>query len=84
MTDTDQFIRIEEGWGLTTMGDDKDRLDYQKNVTAGYVILIPAGKWHNLVNTGCTPLKLYSIYAAPEHPWGTVHETREDAEAAEH
>ncbi|HZJ82873.1 MAG TPA: cupin domain-containing protein [Clostridia bacterium] len=76
----DQFIRIEEGQGLIMMGDTRDNLYYQKNVYDNCVIFIPAGKWHNLVNTGYTPIKLYSIYAPPAHPYGTVHETKEDAE----
>jgi len=79
-SDVDQFIRIEEGQGLVKMGDSKCNLDFQRMVYDDYAILIPAGKWHNLINTGCTPLKLYSIYAPPEHPRGTVHETKEDAE----
>ena len=78
--DVDQFIRIEEGEGLVLMGDSKDNLWFQRMVYADDVILIPAGKWHNLINIGCTPLKLYSIYAPPEHPHGTVHKTKEDAE----
>jgi len=76
----DQFIRIEEGQGLVKMGDSKDRLDFQANVRDDYAFIIPAGKWHNLINTGSTPLKLYSIYAPPQHPFGTVHRTKADAE----
>jgi len=49
-----------------------------------FIFIIPAGKWHNLINTGNEPLKLYSIYAPPNHPHGTVHETKEEAQAAEH
>jgi mannose-6-phosphate isomerase-like protein (cupin superfamily) len=79
----DQFIRIEEGQGLVMMGDSKNNLDLQKNVYDDFVFIIPAGKWHNLINTGNKPLKLYSIYAPPQHPHGTVHETKEIAEAAE-
>jgi mannose-6-phosphate isomerase-like protein (cupin superfamily) len=75
----DQFIRIEEGQGLVRMGDSKDRLDFQRRVYEGYVFIIPAGKWHNLINTGNRPLKLYSIYAPPQHPAGTVHKTKKDA-----
>lgn len=82
--DVDQFLRIEEGQGLVIMGDSQDRLYYQQRVYPGYVILIPAGKWHNLFNIGCTPLKLYSIYAPPNHPHGTVHKTKEDAEHHHH
>jgi mannose-6-phosphate isomerase-like protein (cupin superfamily) len=79
----DQFIRIEEGQGLVKMGDRKDRLDFQEKVYDDFAIIIPAGKWHNLINTGNKPLKLYSIYAPPQHPKGTVHETKAIAEAAE-
>ena len=79
----DQFIRIEEGDGIVKMGDRRDYLDFQRNVSADYAFIIPAGKWHNLINTGSTPIKLYSIYAPPQHPYGTVHETKSDAEAAE-
>jgi mannose-6-phosphate isomerase-like protein (cupin superfamily) len=81
--DLDQFIRIEEGQGLVKMGDKKDRLDFQEKVYDDFAFIIPAGKWHNLVNTGNKPLKLYSIYAPPQHPKGTVHETKAVAEAAE-
>lgn len=79
----DQFIRIEEGQGLVKMGDRKDNLDFQRRVYDDYIIIIPAGKWHNLINTGHKPLKLYSIYAPPQHPHGTVHATKAVAEAAE-
>jgi mannose-6-phosphate isomerase-like protein (cupin superfamily) len=78
--DVDQFIRIEEGQGLVLMGDCSDRIDFKRRVSADYAIFIPAGKWHNLINTGDIPIKLYSIYAPPEHPHGTVHVTKEDAE----
>ena len=81
--DLDQFLRIEEGEGLVKMGDRKDQLDFQAKVYDDYAILVPAGKWHNLINTGKKTLKLYSIYAPPEHPRGTVHETKAIAEAAE-
>jgi len=78
--DVDQFIRIEDGQGLVQMGDQRDKLEFQARVGADDVILVPAGKWHNIINTGCTPLKIYSIYAPPEHPHGTVHVTKADAE----
>jgi len=78
----DQFIYIEHGQGLVKMGDTKDRLDFHANVRDGYAFIIPAGKWHNLINTGSIPLKLYSIYAPPQHPFGTVHKTKADALAA--
>lgn len=78
--DTDQFLRIEEGRGLVRMGDRKDRLDFQETVKEDYGIFIPAGKWHNLINTGNKPIKLYSIYAPPNHPFGTIHTTKQEAE----
>ncbi|MFW6265002.1 MAG: cupin domain-containing protein [Bacillota bacterium] len=78
--DIDQFIRIEQGRGTVMMGDTRDQLHYRTRVYDDDAIFIPAGTWHNLVNIGRAPLKLYSIYAPPEHPRGTVHETKEDAE----
>lgn len=72
----DQFLRIEEGHGLVQMGDSKDQLNFEEKVQEDYVILVPAGKWHNVTNTGDKPLKLYSIYAPVQHPHGTVQETR--------
>lgn len=77
--DLDQFIRIEEGRGIVMMGDSRDRLDFRANVRDDYAFVIPASKWHNLINTGNRPLKLYSIYAPPQHPHGTVHKTKEEA-----
>lgn len=79
----DQFIRIEEGQGLVKMGDSKNNLNFQRKVYDDFVFIIPAGKWHNLINTGGKPIKLYSLYAPPQHPRGTVHATKADAEAAE-
>lgn len=79
---TDQFLRIEEGQGFVQMGDSKDQLDFQEMVRDDYAIMVPAGKWHNITNTGNTPLKLYVIYAPPEHPFGTVHQTKAEAMSA--
>lgn len=72
----DQFIRIEDGVGLIQMGNNKDNLTFQRKVYPDYVIIIPAGTWHNLTNTGNKPLKLYSIYAPVQHPYGTVQKTK--------
>lgn len=76
--DTDQFLRIEDGYGLVVMGDNENNLYFQEMIYEDDGIVIPAGKWHNIVNMGDEPLKLYSIYAPPHHPHGTVHETKED------
>ncbi|MFL0197727.1 cupin domain-containing protein [Clostridium sp. WILCCON 0269] len=79
----DQFIRVEEGQGLVKMGSSKYKLSFQKKVYDDFAIMIPAGTWHNVINIGNKPLKVYSIYAPPQHPRNTVHVTKADAEAAE-
>ncbi|ASF39014.1 cupin [Halobacillus halophilus] len=79
----DQFLRVEQGQGFVQMGKQKNNLNFTRNVMDDYAIIIPAGMWHNLTNTGNTPLKLYSIYAPPNHPFGTVHATKAEAIAAE-
>ncbi len=76
----DQFIRIEQGVGLVKMGNDKNNLNIQRRVWDNYAFIIPANTWHNLINIGNVPIKLYSIYAPPQHPRGTVHKTKKDAE----
>ena len=80
----DQFIRIQQGYGLVKMGPSKDNIQIQRDVDDDFAIFIPAGTWHNLINKGNIPLKFYSIYAPPNHPKGTIHKTKEDSEAAEH
>ncbi|MDR2903232.1 MAG: cupin domain-containing protein [Clostridiales bacterium] len=79
----DQFLCIEEGQGLVQMGSSKDHLQFKQPAFNDFAIFIPAGTWHNLTNTGNRPIKLFSIYAPPNHPWGTVHQTKAIAEAAE-
>ena len=83
-SDTDQFLRIEDGEAKVMMGDDKESLTFIQAAEKDYAIIVPAGKWHNIINTGNKPLKLYSIYSPVEHPHGTVHKTFEEAEEAEH
>lgn len=75
--DTDQIIRIEQGTGLVQMGYCKHQLDFQRNVCPGDTIFVPAGTWHNVKNTGKTPLKVSSIYAPPHHPAGTVEHCKD-------
>ncbi|PUB07592.1 cupin domain-containing protein [Paenisporosarcina sp. OV554] len=81
--DVDQFLRIEQGQGIVQMGKSKDNLNFNRYVYDDSAILIPAGTWHNVTNTGNIPLKLYSIYAPPNHPFGTIHSTKADAVAEE-
>lgn len=72
----DQFIRVEAGQAIVRMGKNKNKLDFQARVSDEYAIMIPAGTWHNIINTGNGPLKVYSIYAPPQHPHGVVHVTK--------
>ncbi|MDQ0416939.1 mannose-6-phosphate isomerase-like protein (cupin superfamily) [Croceifilum oryzae] len=74
--DVDQFLRIEDGEALVQMGNRKDKLDFEIEAYEDYAIMVPAGTWHNITNTGNKSLKLYSIYAPPEHPFGTVEKQK--------
>jgi len=80
---TDQFLRVEQGSGRVEFSRSEDTVDETHDVEADWAAVVPAGVWHNLVNTGDVELKLYSIYTPPEHPDGTVHRTKAEAEAAE-
>ena len=81
--DHDQFLRVEAGRGRVQMGPARDRLTFDREVEDDWAILVPAGSWHNLTNIGEEPLRLYSVYAPGEHPHGTVHATKAEADAAE-
>ena len=81
--DTDQFLRVEAGAGLVYMGPTREDLSFQHALADGDVVLVPAGSWHNVVNTGDRPLRLYSIYAPAEHPHGTIHVTKVQADEDE-
>jgi mannose-6-phosphate isomerase-like protein (cupin superfamily) len=78
----DQFLRIEQGAAKVSMGPDKDQLTTWQ-AGDGFAVFVPAGSWHNLESIGDVTLKVYSIYAPVQHPHGTVHTTKEEAEAAE-
>lgn len=79
--DTDQFIQIVSGNAVTMMGHSEERLNYQRPLTEGHAVFVPAGTWHNIVNTGNIPLKLYTAYAPPQHPRGTVQSTKAVADS---
>jgi mannose-6-phosphate isomerase-like protein (cupin superfamily) len=81
--DHDQFLRIEQGSGRVEMGPSENEVDFTQDVGADWAIVVPAGVWHNVINTGDGELKVYSVYSPAEHPPGTVHATKADAEAAE-
>ena len=75
--DRDQFFRVEEGEGEV-------RIDGKVSKVEGDdAIIVPAGARHNIVNTGDEPLRLYTLYAPPEHRDGTVHKTKADADASD-
>jgi mannose-6-phosphate isomerase-like protein (cupin superfamily) len=78
--DTDQFIRLEQGQGLVQMGNAKNNLTFRQTVFANSAVFVPAGTWHNITNIGNEPMKLYTVYAPPHHPHGTVHPTKAIAE----
>lgn len=71
----DQFFRVEEGTGEAVLDGVRHPL------RAGFAVLVPAGTNHNIINTGTVPLKLYTLYAPPNHRDGVVHHTRADADA---
>jgi mannose-6-phosphate isomerase-like protein (cupin superfamily) len=71
----DQFFRVEAGRGEAVLDG------VRTAIQAGYAMVVPAGARHNIINTGTEPLKLYTIYAPPNHRDGVVHHTRADANA---
>lgn len=71
----DQFFRVEEGTGEAVLDG------VCTAISAGFAVLVPAGTKHNIINTGSVSMKLYTLYAPPNHRDGVVHPTREEAEA---
>lgn len=70
----DQFFRVEEGTGEAVLDG------VRTAIRAGFAVLVPAGTRHNIINTGDVPLKLYTLYAPPNHRDAVVHHTRDEAE----
>ena len=77
--ETDQFLRLEAGTGRCVMGPAEDQLDFQQDVEDYWSIQVPAGVWHDVINTGDEPLRLYAVYAPVHHAQGIVQATAEDA-----
>ena len=76
----DQFFRIEEGEAQFVFEGKEAHI-----VHDGDAVVVPAGTYHNVINhSSKKPLRLYTIYTPPQHPDGTVHKTKAEAEAAEH
>lgn len=79
--ETDQFLRLDGGRGRVQMGPKKDQLTFDKEVSDGWCVMVPAGTWHNITNLGDEPMQLYAIYAPAHHKPGKVHETIDDSES---
>lgn len=75
--DVDQFLRVEQGTGKAVLNDTPHE------IADGSVIVVPVGTKHNLINTGPDAMKLYTLYMPPHHKDGTIHKTKEEAEADE-
>jgi len=73
----DQFFRVEVGTGEAVLDGARTA------IRAGFAVVVPAGATHNIINTGSVPLKLYTLYAPPNHRDGVVHHTRDDADRDE-
>ena len=71
----DQFFRVEAGTGEAVLDG------VRTAIRAGFAVIVPAGTNHNIINPGTVPLKLYTLYAPPNHRDGVVHPTRAAAEA---
>ena len=76
--DHDQILIFVEGTGQAILNDETF------DIKADDLVFVHAGIKHNFINTGETPLRLYTVYAPPEHRAGTRHETKAEADAAEH
>jgi mannose-6-phosphate isomerase-like protein (cupin superfamily) len=75
----DQFFRIEEGEAKFVLNGSEEHKVYDNDA-----VVVPAGTSHNVINTSKTnPLMLYTVYSPPNHPDGTIHKTKAEAEAAE-
>jgi mannose-6-phosphate isomerase-like protein (cupin superfamily) len=79
--ETDQFLRLDSGSGRVLMGPAKDALTFEREVSDGWCVLVPAGTWHNIINVGTTPMQVYAIYAPAHHTPGKVQATAAVAEA---
>lgn len=82
--ENDQFIGAEYGVASVYSGATKQGVKFMGNLNPDCVVIIPAGTWHNIINDGNVPLKLYSVYAPPHHPKGTVHKTKFDSDLADY
>ena len=82
--ENDQFIGVEYGVASVYMGQTKQGVRFVGNVNPDFVVIVPAGTWHNIINEGNYPLKIYSVYAPPHHPKGTLHKTKFESDLEEY
>lgn len=73
----DQFIRVEKGEGRAVLDGE------EHEIHDGFAIIVPSGMMHNIINTGGESMKLYTLYAPPNHKPGTIHKTKAEADADE-
>ena len=78
--DTEQLLMVMQGVGTVYMGESEDSVKKLGVATPDYVIIVPAGTYHNVMNNSLRPLKLMSIYAPPHHKKGVIQRTKQDAE----
>ena len=77
--ETDQFLVVEQGTASVFMGESAENMSFVGEAREGFGILVPAGTYHNILNDGRIPLKMFSVYAPPKHPVGTLQRTLGDA-----
>jgi mannose-6-phosphate isomerase-like protein (cupin superfamily) len=75
----DQFFRIEQGEAKVVLNNGETEFTVKEDE----VFIVPAGTWHNVINVSDKDLKLYTIYSPPNHPDGTIHQTKQEAEEYE-
>ena len=76
--EVDQTLVFVQGGGKAILDGETTRIEEST------LVFVPAGTKHNFINVGSDDLKLYTVYAPPEHKPGTVHKTKEEADSAEH
>src|ERR1019366_6405731 len=79
--ETDQFLRLHPGSRRVQMAPAQDQLTFEKEVSSGWCVLVPAGTWHNITNIGATPMQVNAIYAPAHHTPDKVQATAAAAEA---
>ncbi|MBG9980949.1 cupin domain-containing protein [Facklamia sp. DSM 111018] len=76
----DQLYVIVSGNGTCQVGPAKDNFEVETEISEFSAVFVPANMWHNIINKGSEPLKMYTLYSDTDHLPGTVHKTREEAE----